>query len=269
MLGLDIYDAIIVLRTDEAVASFASHKVTIGGEIALAAGAYGTGASVEAGKDRQPITAFVRSRGLYAGVEVVAQAFLARFDEKCVIFPFPLFFLCRANFLPFHSERVYHWPGVSQGDIVRTTSPLPACSSLTFVLFVPFQSSSPLDALGRSPSLFRSPLPISFLSVLFPHPRPHPHQLSGRVRAPREAEPFYAALSAAEDGTLQRSHGADKEFEEADVEYQEALDDLGKMELGEGETLRLPPTPDQLEREEEEEEWKKKKAERDNLRYLR
>lgn len=40
---------------------------------------------------------YTRSRGLYAGVELVGQAFLCRWDEN---------------------ERLYFWPGVTQKDIV-------------------------------------------------------------------------------------------------------------------------------------------------------
>lgn len=41
------------------------------------------------------------------------------------------------------------------------------------------------------------------------------------------------------------------------------------IDLEEGETLKLPPTPDQLSREEEEEEWRRQKEERDKKRFLR
>jgi lipid-binding SYLF domain-containing protein len=40
---------------------------------------------------------YVKSRGLYAGVEVVGQVFVERFDENAAM---------------------YHWPGVKAGDIV-------------------------------------------------------------------------------------------------------------------------------------------------------
>ncbi|GAA5905766.1 hypothetical protein JCM5296_005731 [Sporobolomyces johnsonii] len=187
MLGLDIYSSILVLRTQKALESFYSMaKVTIGTELAVAAGPYGSGASLETGIDRTPVLSYVKTRGFYAGIEVLANAFLARFDEN---------------------ERVYYYPGITQGEI-----------------------------------------------------------LQGRVRAPREAEPLLTLLEAAESGEAQRSHGAQFEFDEP-----VAMDDMAAamLDLDEGETLKLPPTPDQLSREEEEEEWERKRKERDEKRYLR
>ncbi|CEQ39129.1 SPOSA6832_00653 [Sporobolomyces salmonicolor] len=175
MLGLDIYSSILVLRTQKALESFYSMaKVTLGTELAVAAGPYGSGASLETGMDRTPVLSYVKTRGFYAGIEVLANAFLARFDEN--------------------------------------------------------------------------------------------ERLQGRVRAPREAEPLLTLLEAAESGEAQRSHGAQFEFDEP-----VAMDDMAAamLDLDEGETLKLPPTPDQLSREEEEEEWERRKKERDEKRYLR
>ncbi|GAA6056702.1 hypothetical protein JCM3770_006474 [Rhodotorula araucariae] len=185
MAGLDLFDCILVLRTQEAVDSFASHKVTIGSEIAVAAGPYGGGTSIEVGVDRQPVLSYIKTRGLYAGVELVGQAFLYRFDE---------------------AERVYFWPGIEQKDI-----------------------------------------------------------LSGRTRAPREAEVLFNAIDDAESGAAQKAHGEENEFEE----WVGGWEDPAILDLQEGETLKLPPTPEQLERAEEDEEWRRKKEERDNARFLR
>ncbi|GAA5869622.1 hypothetical protein JCM8547_005088 [Rhodosporidiobolus lusitaniae] len=188
MAGIDVYDCILVLRSQAAVDSFMSHKVTLGGEIAVAMGPYGSGISAESGIDRTPVLSYVRTRGLYAGIEVVAQVFLHRFDEN---------------------ERVYFWPGVAAKDI-----------------------------------------------------------LQGRVRAPREAESFYNALEAAEAGTAQRSNGAENEFEEdGGFPWEDVSGET--LDLASGETLKLPPTPDQLEQQEAEEEYLRAKAERDGKRFLR
>jgi lipid-binding SYLF domain-containing protein len=65
--------------------------------MAAAAGPYGAGASIESGTDRTPVLSYVRSRGLYAGIEILANAFICRFDEN---------------------ERVYHWKGITQKDVV-------------------------------------------------------------------------------------------------------------------------------------------------------
>lgn len=47
MLGIDIYDAILVIRTQKALESFSTHKATLGTDIAVAAGPYGAGAAAE------------------------------------------------------------------------------------------------------------------------------------------------------------------------------------------------------------------------------
>lgn len=97
ILGVDIYDCVLILNSPKAIESFKTHKVTLGADIAVAAGPWRAGAAMESGKEGVPVFSYVKSRGLYAGVEAVGQVFLSRFDEN---------------------ERVYHWPGVKAGDIL-------------------------------------------------------------------------------------------------------------------------------------------------------
>lgn len=87
----------LVINSQRALDSFGTHKFTLGTEIAVAAGPWGAGAAMEAGKERSPVFSYVKSRGLYAGVEVVGQVFVERFDENAL---------------------QYHWPGVKARDIV-------------------------------------------------------------------------------------------------------------------------------------------------------
>ncbi len=98
LLGFDIFDVILVVNSDRAMETFKSHKVTLGAETAVAAGPFGAGISGEMGIDRSPVFSYVRSRGLYGGVEAMAQAFLHRFDEN---------------------ERIYYWPGITARDILE------------------------------------------------------------------------------------------------------------------------------------------------------
>lgn len=97
LLGVDVYDCILVIRSDVALDSFKTHKATIGTELAVAAGPYGAGAAMEMGIEKAPVFSYTRSRGMYAGVSVVGQIFVARWEEN---------------------EAMYHWPGVKNGDIV-------------------------------------------------------------------------------------------------------------------------------------------------------
>ncbi|KAK8870081.1 hypothetical protein IAR55_000651 [Kwoniella newhampshirensis] len=97
LIGVDVYDCVLVIRSQKALDSFKTHKVTLGAELAVAAGPYGAGAAVESGIEKAPLFSYVRSRGVYAGVEVVGQVFVERFDENAAM---------------------YHWPGVKAGDIL-------------------------------------------------------------------------------------------------------------------------------------------------------
>ncbi|KAH9884287.1 hypothetical protein F4778DRAFT_774743 [Xylariomycetidae sp. FL2044] len=63
MAGLDIYDCVCVLNTREAVDSFTRPRVSLGGEMAVVAGPVGVGGVVE-------VWSYMKSRGLYAGVQV-------------------------------------------------------------------------------------------------------------------------------------------------------------------------------------------------------
>ncbi|WWC67199.1 uncharacterized protein I206_101106 [Kwoniella pini CBS 10737] len=164
LIGVDVYDCVLVIRTQEALDSFKTHKVTIGAELAVAAGPYGAGAAVEAGKERAPLFSYVKSRGVYAGVEVVGQVFVERFDEN---------------------GAMYHWPGVKAGDI-----------------------------------------------------------LSGKVKVPLEAASLQSALKDAETGRAQALKG-----DSLDIVVLENSQDL---DLADGETLKLPPTPDQTDGREHE-----------------
>lgn len=73
MIGVDIYNCVLVIRTQEALDTFKGHKITLGAEMAVAAGPYGAGVAVEGGWDKSPVLSYISSKGFYAGVEAVAQ----------------------------------------------------------------------------------------------------------------------------------------------------------------------------------------------------
>ncbi|KAM5350298.1 hypothetical protein ACJ41O_006803 [Fusarium nematophilum] len=82
MFAFDVYDCVCVLRTPEAVAAFAKTRLSFGGEIAIAAGPVGTGASLEAvidsSKDDEPVWSYMKSRGLYIGAQIDGTVITAR-----------------------------------------------------------------------------------------------------------------------------------------------------------------------------------------------
>ncbi|KAI5480464.1 Ysc84 actin-binding domain protein [Pseudohyphozyma bogoriensis] len=90
MFGVDIYDCVLIIRTQEALDSFCKHKVTLGAELAVVAGPYGAGAAGEVGLDRSPVLSYIRSRGFYAGFEAVGQIFIQRHEENEMMYYWPV-----------------------------------------------------------------------------------------------------------------------------------------------------------------------------------
>ncbi|KAK3326148.1 putative SH3 domain-containing YSC84-like protein 1 [Apodospora peruviana] len=90
MVGLDIYDCVCVLRTSEAVRAFTrSGRLSLGGEIGLVAGPVGAGTSVETaigGKNDKPVWSYMKSRGLYAGVQADGTVIIARPDANAAFY---------------------------------------------------------------------------------------------------------------------------------------------------------------------------------------
>jgi len=107
-IGIDIYDCVVVINTPEALKAFTKLRVTLGSEISVVAGPVGAGGLLEAdarpnrdatpertGKDgvitpaqeaerrtRKPTFAYMKSRGLYAGVQVDGTLIVERHDEN-------------------------------------------------------------------------------------------------------------------------------------------------------------------------------------------
>lgn len=163
-------------NTDKALQTFYNHKVTFGAETAIAAGPIGSGTSIESGFKYAPIYSYVKSRGLYAGVEAIGQAFLSRFDEN---------------------ERFYYWPGIKAGDI-----------------------------------------------------------LQGKVKIPPSVYPLHRALRDAETGRAQGGKLERTVYDVVKIPDSEVISHLSTARdsgegdeedlLQDGERLRLPPTPQEL-----------------------
>ncbi|KAI1463467.1 DUF500-domain-containing protein [Daldinia caldariorum] len=86
--GLDIYDCVCVLNTSTAVEAFTKPRLSLGGEIAVAAGPVGAGTSVDAplGKGQKPVWSYMKSRGLYGGVQVDGTVIVQRPDANAVFY---------------------------------------------------------------------------------------------------------------------------------------------------------------------------------------
>lgn len=84
LAGIDIYDCVVVINTQEALEAFTKIRCTIGGEVSAALGPVGMGGIVdsEVVKRQAPIWTYLKSRGFYAGVQVDGTIVVERTDEN-------------------------------------------------------------------------------------------------------------------------------------------------------------------------------------------
>ena len=83
VIGIDIYDTLLILRTQEAVDAFTHPKLSLGAELSLAVGPIGSGGALDMGfKDRSPAWVYSKSKGLYAGVALDGTVMIERSDEN-------------------------------------------------------------------------------------------------------------------------------------------------------------------------------------------
>ncbi|KAI9853760.1 MAG: hypothetical protein M1824_000910 [Vezdaea acicularis] len=84
MIGVDIYDCVIVINNEKALEAFTKIRCTLGGEISAVAGPVGVGAIVETEihKRQAPLFTYLKSRGFYAGVQVDGTVVIERTDEN-------------------------------------------------------------------------------------------------------------------------------------------------------------------------------------------
>ncbi|KAF6836201.1 hypothetical protein CMUS01_05503 [Colletotrichum musicola] len=88
MIGLDIYDCVLVLNTPAQVSAFAHPRLSLGAESSVAVGPVGTGGAVEAalGRTARPMFSYMKSRGLWAGVQVDGTVIIPRHDCNSVAY---------------------------------------------------------------------------------------------------------------------------------------------------------------------------------------
>ncbi|KAL0932715.1 uncharacterized protein CTRU02_211678 [Colletotrichum truncatum] len=88
MIGLDIYDCVLVLNTPAQVAAFTHPRVSLGAESSIALGPIGTGGAVEAAlsKTARPMFSYIKSRGFWAGVQIDGTIIIARQDCNSVAY---------------------------------------------------------------------------------------------------------------------------------------------------------------------------------------
>jgi hypothetical protein len=84
MAGIDIYDCVVVINDRKALEAFSKVRVSLGGEISVVAGPVGAGGIVESEvvKDRKPLWSYLKSRGLYGGIQLDGTIIVERNDEN-------------------------------------------------------------------------------------------------------------------------------------------------------------------------------------------
>lgn len=84
LVGVDIYDCVIVINTEEALQAFTKVRCTLGSEISVSAGPVGAGGVLETElhKRQAPIYTYLKSRGFYAGVQIDGTIVIERSDEN-------------------------------------------------------------------------------------------------------------------------------------------------------------------------------------------
>lgn len=84
LVGVDIYDCVVVINNEKALEAFSKIRCTIGGEISAVAGPVGVGAVLESEvhKRQAPLWTYLKSRGFYAGVQVDGTIIIERSDEN-------------------------------------------------------------------------------------------------------------------------------------------------------------------------------------------
>jgi hypothetical protein len=84
LVGVDIYDCVVVINTQKALDAFATIRCTLGGEISAVAGPVGIGGvlETEVHKRQAPVFNYLKSRGFYAGVQIDGTIIIERTDEN-------------------------------------------------------------------------------------------------------------------------------------------------------------------------------------------
>ena len=86
LVGVDIYDCVLVINNRKALEAFTKLRATLGGEISAVAGPVGMGGVLENdGKWKEanrPVFTYLKSRGFYAGVQVDGTIVIERNDEN-------------------------------------------------------------------------------------------------------------------------------------------------------------------------------------------
>ncbi|KAH7142662.1 hypothetical protein B0J13DRAFT_526116 [Dactylonectria estremocensis] len=84
MGGIDIYDCVVVINSREALKAFSKFRFTLGGECSAVVGPLGFGGllEIEVSKANEPIFTYMKSRGVYCGLQLDTTVIIERNNEN-------------------------------------------------------------------------------------------------------------------------------------------------------------------------------------------
>lgn len=132
LVGVDIYDCVVVINTEEALQAFTKIRATLGSEISVVAGPVGAGAMLETEvhKRQAPIFTYLKSRGFYAGVQIDGTVIIERTDENERFYhqriPVADILAGKVRHPPLETRRLMETIKAAQGDTQFDASALPS-----------------------------------------------------------------------------------------------------------------------------------------------
>ncbi|KAF2758730.1 DUF500-domain-containing protein [Pseudovirgaria hyperparasitica] len=132
LVGVDIYDCVVVINTQKALDAFSKIRCTLGGEVSAVAGPLGVGGVLETElhKRQAPIFTYLKSRGFYAGVQVDGTVVIERTDENERFYNERIsvgdILAGKVRHPPFETRRLLETIRASQGDTNVDSSLLPS-----------------------------------------------------------------------------------------------------------------------------------------------
>lgn len=122
LVGIDIYDCVVVINSAEALEAFTKVRCTLGSEISVSAGPVGAGGVLdsEVHKRQAPIFTYLKSRGFYAGVQIDGTVIIERTDENERFYgeriPVADILAGKARYTPYEVRRLHETVRAAQGD---------------------------------------------------------------------------------------------------------------------------------------------------------
>ena len=128
LVGVDIYDCVVVINTDKALQAFTKIRCTLGGEISAVAGPLGVGGvlETEVHKRQAPVFNYLKSRGFYAGVQIDGTVIIERTDENRRFYGEDIAVMDilagKARHPPYELKTLFATLKAAQGDSIEDTA---------------------------------------------------------------------------------------------------------------------------------------------------